>query len=163
MEEQGGGRVFCVVAQKASHELLFKPSPHSTEKIRLKTNSKPFSNRQGRRTTHASKQPACKNQMVGLAAALVSSWKADWEVRHCLALQNFGSINPQVTDSPSQSRSVAAFRGGSAGRYREAAQQEGSSPDSRLLSGIEDPNLSSGNSSTCETKLAGSSGCGQSC
>lgn len=90
VEEQGGGRVFCVAAQKASHELLFKPSPHSAEKIRPKTNSKPFSNQQGRRTTHASKQPACKNQMVRQAAALVSSWKAGWEVRHCLALQNFG-------------------------------------------------------------------------
>lgn len=77
--------------------------------------------------------------------------------------KTLGSINPLVTNSHSQSCSVAAFRGESAGSYREAAQQEGSSPGGRLLSGIEDPNLISGNSSTCETKLAGSSGCRQSC
>lgn len=58
---------------KASYKLVFMPSPHLTEKIGTKSNTKPLSNQQSRRTTHASKQPACKNLKVEEAMALVSS------------------------------------------------------------------------------------------
>lgn len=78
------GCFFCATAGKKGYKLLFKLSPHLTEKIRPTSNSKSLSNWQSRRMTQANKQPTHKNQTDKEATALVSSCKADGGVRHSL-------------------------------------------------------------------------------
>lgn len=150
------GCFFCATAGKKGYKLLFKLSPHLTEKIRPTSNSKSLSKRQSRRMTHANKQPTRKNQTDKEATALVSSCKADGGVRHSLAPQNFGECNLPVDRRPLPHSFHSRPTGQLSEDHRDtAAQQKGSNLQGRIPPGIQDPSL---NSTTRETKLAGSFG-----